>query len=520
MTKYIHTLLLLFVSTVAFAQVDTTLYSRIDDDPRYGELLNKHSDYVEHEDSLSLLISEARERYLELKRADSSAVDIENISSQILNFEREVLDIRTRQRHIAGSIANLEQRYIIKKMNEGGGKAKDYSYSQIKDDNVEHEQLIQNGIIARSLSAGGYADLKQAQQEDEQMPRLVEEYLATYNRMGRCVRAYDIATDEEEGDDIYDSYLSLRDMADSLGSVIDTYWNHILNAKYYAYGYILERYGLFYLLDNSSIDFSNMQQVCANEDGKYQLDALMHYALGRPTLVAFERDFANEMGLSKAADSLKKAYDAILQPEYRLDPITLERKLFVEYEPLKFGAKDFYNAANPIPEVKVYNRGTIYRILLGTFRNPPSISIFKGAQPLYVVKGDGGYSYYVAGYATEEEAEMAVKQLLDKGFKEPMVCCWYDGKLRNADESESDSANAEMSQTLGHRYIVLLECNAISESMRSTISRVAPDKRISRRGAGFAIGTFTMRGDAESLQKVLSEDHPNIDVSIIELNIQ
>ena len=51
MTKYIHTLLLLFVSTVAFAQVDTTLYSRIDDDPRYGELLNKHSDYVEHEDS-------------------------------------------------------------------------------------------------------------------------------------------------------------------------------------------------------------------------------------------------------------------------------------------------------------------------------------------------------------------------------------------------------------------------------------------------------------------------------------
>ena len=92
--------------------------------------------------------------------------------------------------------------------------------------------------------------------------------------------------------------------------------------------------------------------------------------------------------------------------------------------------------------------------------------------------------------------------------------------MRNADESESDSANAEMSQTLGHRYIVLLECNAISESMRSTISRVAPDKRISRRGAGFAIGTFTMRGDAESLQKVLSEDHPNIDVSIIELNIQ
>lgn len=520
MTRYIHTLLLLFVSTCAYAQVDTTLYSRIDEDPRYKTLLDENSAYVEQEDSLRSLILEARERYLELKSGNGSAVEIENISSQILNFEREVLDIRTRQRHIVGSIANLEQRYIINHISEGGSEAKDYSNAGIKEDNVEHEQLIQNGIIARSLSAGGYADLKQAQQEDEQMPRLVEEYIATYKRMGRCVRAYNIATDEGEGDAIYDNYLSLRDTADSLGRVIDSYWSHILNAKYYAYGYILERYGLYYLLDNSSADFSNMQQVCANEDGKYQLDALMHYALGRPTLVAFERDFANEIGLSKAADSLKRVYDTILQPEYRLEPITLERKFFVEYEPLRFGAKDFYRDTNPIPEVKVYARGTIYRILLGTYRNPQSPSIFKGVQPLYVAKGDDGYSYYVAGFATEEEADIAVEQLLDKGFKEPEVCCWYDGKLRNDDETESEDGNAEVSQTLGHRYIVLLECNAISESMRGTISRVAPDKRISRRGAGFAIGTFTARGDAESLQKVLSEDYPNIGVSIIELNVQ
>ena len=520
MTKYIHTLLLLFVSAFAYAQVDTTLYSRIDEDPRYKTLLDEHSAYVEQEDSLRSLILEARERYLELKSGNGSAVEIENLSSQILNFEREVLDIRGRERHIVGCIANLEQRYILNQMGEGGSKTKDYSDSGIKGDNVEHEQLIQNAIIARSLSAGGYADLKQAQQEDEQMPRLVEEYIATYKRMGRCVRAYEIATDEGEGDAIYGNYLTLRDMADSLGRVIDSYWSHILNAKYYAYGYILERYSLYDLLDNSSADFSNMQQVCANEDGKYQLDALMHYALGRSTLVAFERDFANEIGLSKAADSLKRVYDAIRQPEYRLEPITLERKLFVEYDSLRFGAKDFYRDANPIPEVKVYARGTIYRILLGTYRNPQSPSIFKGAQPLYVAKGDDGYSYYVAGYATEEEADIAVEQLLDKGFKEPEVCCWHDGKLQSDDESESEGANAEVSQTLGHRYIVLLECNIISESMRSTISRVAPDKRISRRGAGFAIGTFTVRSDAESLQKVLSEDYPNIGVSIIELNIQ
>lgn len=520
MAKYLYTLLLMMISTFAFAQVDTTLYSRMDDDPRYEELLSEHSLYTEQEDSLRLLILEARERYVELKSANGCADQIENISSQILNLEREVLNIRNHQRHVIGSIAKLEQSYIINKLRGGSSDIEVDDYSDIKSDRVEHEQLIQNGIIARSLSSGSYADLKQAQQEDELMPRLVEEYIATYKRMGRCVRAYNIATDEGEGDAIYDNYLSLRDMADSLGGVIDRYWSHILNAKYYAYGYILERYGLFYLLDNSSTDFSNMQQVCANEDGKYQLDALMHYALGRSTLVAFERDFANEMGLTKAADSLQRAYDTIVQPEYRLEPITLERKLFVEYEPLIFGAKDFYNDANPIPDVRVYNRGTVYRVLLGTFRNPQSVSIFKGAQPLSVAKGEDGYSYYVAGYASEEEADVAVEELLDKGFKDPEVCCWRDGKLQGVDDSESEDAGAELSQTLGHRYIVLLECNAISESIRSTISSFAPDKRISRRGAGFAIGTFSVRSDAEALQRVLSENHPNIEVSIIELNIQ
>ena len=109
--------------------------------------------------------------------------------------------------------------------------------------------------------------------------------------------------------------------------------------------------------------------------------------------------------------------------------------------------------------------------------------------------------------------------LLDKGFKEPQICCWKDGKMRNLSLPEPE---VEQSVTLssGHRYMVMLECNALSESMRNVISMVAPDKRISRRGAGFAVGTFTERGEAESLQKALLESDPGITVSIVELNIQ
>ena len=519
MAKYIYTLLLLLVSTSLYAQVDTTLYGSIDDDPRYEELCEEHSTLREREDSLRLLLAEARERYFDVKGYVDDE-ELENYSSRILNLEQELFDVRSRHREVTRGIAHMEQRYIINTIYSGVSASEDDDYANVRSDNAEHDQLIHNSVIARSLSAGSYADLKQAQHEDELMPQLVEEYLANYTRIGRCVRAYNIATNEQEGDAIYDNYLVLRDRADSLGGVIDRYWSHILNAKYYAYGYILERYGLYDLLDNSSTDFSNMQQVCANEDGKYQLDALAHYALGRTTLVAFERDFANEMGLLQAADSLQRVYDGIVQPNYRLAPQGLERRLFVEYEGLKFGAKDYYNEVNPIPEVKVYQRGTIYRVLLGVFRNKQASSLFKGVRPLYVTKGTEGYSYYAAGFATEEEAQEAVDLLIEKGFKEPQICCWKDGKMRNLSVPEEESVATDSAQSVGQRFIVLLECGAITDSMRNTIDMVAPDKRISRRGSGFAIGTFTARSDAETLQSAIMENHPNVEVSIVELNLQ
>lgn len=518
MTRQIYTLLLLFVPIFAFAQIDTTLYGSVDDDPRYVEMCSEHDSLEHGKESLQRLIVDARERYFEARTAENSSEQVENLKLQILNLEGELLALRNRSREVVEDITRLQQRYILNDMYDGVTKSNDYNH--INEDMVEHPQLIHNSIIARSLSAGSYVDLKQAQHEDEQMPKLVEEYLATYGRINSCVREYYIATEEQEGDAIYDNYLALRDRADSLGGVIDSYWNHILNAKYYAYGYILERYGLFDLLDNSSADFSNMQQMCANEDGRYQLDALAHYALGRQTLVAFERDFAHEMGLTAAADSLQRVYDDIAELDYRLTPISVERKLFVEYEPLRFGAKDFYNDANPIPEVKVYARGTIYRVLLGTYRNRPSNTVFKGVQPLSVSVDDNGYNYYVAGFATEEEANAACEQLVAKGFKAPQVCCWSDGAMRNLSIPEPETSESVNTQTLGQRYILLLECKAITEPMRATISTVAPDKRISRRGAGFAIGTFTSRGDVEKLQKAMTENHPNVKVSIIELNIQ
>lgn len=517
MIKYLYTLLLLFVSTFAFAQVDTTLCNSIGEDPRYVDLLEQHRLNAEKEDSLSNLLANTRTRYIKFKEEGRTIAEIEKLSSQILSLEREVLDIRARQRGVVVGIANLEQRYIINQRS-GGSVAKDSVRTAENSLDVERVQLIQNAIFARLLSADKYAELKDAQREDSLMSGLVEEYVATYSRMGRCVAEYAAAKKENDGDAIYDNYLSVRSKLDSLGGVIDEYWDHILNAKYYAYGYILECDGRLELLEKSSTDFSNMQQVCANSDGVYQSDALAHYALGRSTLVAFERDFAKEMGLNRAADSLQRVLNAIVEPNYKLEPVTLERRLFVEYNPLVIAAKSIYSSTNPIPELPVYQRGTIYRILVGSYKSAQQGSTFKGVQPLYVAKEGSSFVYYAAGFATEKEANEAVAQLEAKGFKELHVCCWTDGQMKVVSSTKSESADTEASTTksTNKRYTLQLECNKMTDDMSAIIRKNAPDKRITRRSTGFAVGGFSSRKDAEKLQKALSQSFPNVKTTITE----
>ena len=520
MMKYLYTLLLLFVSTFAFAQVDSTLCNHISEDPRYVDLMEQHRICGEKEDSLRTLLTDARVRYTKLKEENRTKAELDKLSSRILSLEREVLDIRSRQRGVVSSIANLEQRYIINK--KGGGIAQESGSAEVKKVGVEHIRLINNEIIARSLSGDSYADLKRAQQEDSLMPSLVEEYVAIYKRMGRCVEEYAAATKEKQGDAIYDNYLAVRRKADSLGGVIERYWSHILNVKYYAYGYILECNGKFELLENSSTDFNNMQQVCAGSNGKYQLDALAHYALGRSTLVAFEHDFAKEMGLYIAADSLQQVLDAIVAPEYKLEPIVLERRSFVEYNPLVISAKSIYSDSNPIPELPVYQNGTIYRISFGSYKSAQPGSTFKGAQPLYVTKESGSYIYYAGGFATEEEAQKAVEQLEAKGFKELHVCCWTDGSMKIVSSTKSESAAEPetAAQSSNKRYTLVIECSKMTDDMSATIRKVAPDKRIARRSTGFAVSGFTSRKDAEKLQKALAQSYPNVKTSITESSKQ
>lgn len=518
---YTLTAMLLVLSATALARNEEPRFPGLEENREYVELRERNRMLLEREDSVQSLIAAARE---EFSAARDSITDVnealDRYSSYIIELEQRVFEIRQERGDVITAINNIEQQYILEHM-----------YSEQHHDEVEseaqdsivrvagHRELILNDIFTELLAAEDYNELKSTKATESRLDSLAATYLDTYRVLSTTADMYNAATTEAEANELFVKFHSLRDEAEVLNDEIESLWNNILDTKYYAYGYILERRLRYDLLDRSSEEFSQMQQQCSANDGIYASDALMHYAIGLPTLVDFEIDIAREFELEEALDSLIERRNSLSVPDYNIKSLSIEQRLFLDYEPITMGRTNYYNNSNPLPTLKIYERGTIYRILLGTFRSKQPMTLFKGVRPLYIFEEeDGRYSYYAGGFATRSEADEAQLFLKEKGFRRPEVCRWRDGEMINLSVA-AESEDGEEITPVGSRYIVVMECDSISEDMRTVITTTAPEKRISRMGENFAVGTFTERSEADTLISTLMEQHPEVIVTLKELDL-
>lgn len=521
--KKIYTTLTLIFAISAFAIADSQEpdFPGLQGNERYMTLKETNTLLQQREDSIQNVIAKTREEFAQRNNTDSLTNEqIDIFTSQILNLEEQIFELRQQRGDVITELNNIEQEYILAHMFAPAPETEttEESIEETIVAPVEQRMLIHNDIFRRSLTDEDYAELESAQREDEQMAALCNDFQSLYTKFENTTRDYMETTSESVADSLFSVYHSLKREIAILNDAIDSQWAHIIDTKYYAYGYILEKGFRYDLLDNSSEQFSEMQQRCAEKDGLYVSDAIMHYAIGHPTLLDFEIAVAEDLGLQQAADSLHSAKRDFVAPNYRQEMVELERRLFIDYEPIIIGRTNYYTNSNPVPPLKVYERGTIYRILLGKFRSKQPMTLFKGVQPLFITTEEDLYCYYAGGYATLKEAEEAQLFLREKGFKKPEICRWRDGEMINIDtlEEEDDDNTTPL---VGSRYIVMLECDTIDEALRQTITATSPDKVISRRGAQFAIGTFTDYAEATALLTALAEQHPDVSATIVELDL-
>ena len=522
MKKIYTTLTLIFaISAFAIADRQEPDFPGLQGNERYMTLKETNTLLQQREDSIQNVIAKTREEFAQRNNTDSLTNEqIDIFTSQILNLEEQIFELRQQRGDVITELNNIEQEYILAHMFAPAPETEttEESIEETIVAPVEQRMLIHNDIFRRSLTDEDYAELESAQREDEQMAALCNDFQSLYTKFENTTRDYMETTSESVADSLFSVYHSLKREIAILNDAIDSQWAHIIDTKYYAYGYILEKGFRYDLLDNSSEQFSEMQQRCAEKDGLYVSDAIMHYAIGHPTLLDFEIAVAEDLGLQQAADSLHSAKRDFVAPNYRQEMVELERRLFIDYEPIIIGRTNYYTNSNPVPPLKVYERGTIYRILLGKFRSKQPMTLFKGVQPLFITTEEDLYCYYAGGYATLKEAEEAQLFLREKGFKKPEICRWRDGEMINIDTLEEEDTD-NTTTLVGSRYIVMLECDTIDEALRQTITATSPDKVISRRGAQFAIGTFTDYAEATALLTALAEQHPDVSATIVELDL-
>ncbi len=550
------------ISAFAFADIDKPDGLGLQNNKEYQQLLAESERLRMEEDSLRNLISETRANmhtYIDTLTTEPSRDFINKYNSRIVELEEEIFNINTRQgvvasrinAHELGAMEDFFKDLVFKRLDnsndnataEGEEIAATTEQQQSTDDattapdaiegvddSSEHvaeklstrsSKLIDNEPFVKALSADDLRELHSAHESISQIDGLVQEYLKQYNALRELIAAYEDATEQQSADSIYEQIATQIGYLDTLNTEISDKWNYLLDTKYYAYGLVIETSRNKELLERLDSDINTMLQHCAENDNLYASNGVMRYALGHTAIIDFEIIMASEFGLTEAGDVLRALREAMVTPTYQLSPIDMpERRLFIDYQSITFGRTNYYNDANPLPQLKVYEQGTIYRILLGVFKSRQPMTLFKGVQPLYIDKDSEGMNhYYAGGFATLEEAEAAQRLLFDKGFKGPEICVWRDGKMVNLtadDDTPSDKRTIEAGAT---RYMLRVADADMSDALREYLKEHHPSKVITLTNTGYVIGSFDNHDEVTRLFITIGDEF-GIDLEIMEVEIQ
>ena len=96
-----------------------------------------------------------------------------------------------------------------------------------------------------------------------------------------------------------------------------------------------------------------------------------------------------------------------------------------------------YSAANPIPVDDPLPDGVAYKIQLGAFSKPVSVTAFKGLTPIFGEKlANGVIKYYVGLFRRFSDADAALRKVHEYGFKDAYVVAFYNRKTINPERAK------------------------------------------------------------------------------------
>lgn len=479
----------------------------LEQNEEYMSLLREDSALQQREDSIASVIVKTRQ----LLRDD--AANRAKYAEQIMQGENAIFEVRNAKGRVIDRINTIEQEWVLQHMNAVAERPSE-PLKEAMPDSLQKRNLTQNRPFSDYLARPDYMALQRAQRREMTAVDCVNRYLTNYVSLGEMAQAYAIAPTEEEALALQERFEALEGVNELLADSLSETWNFIYDNKSYAYDYLMEALGKEHQLDAQTDRYNAAMREIAAQTGTTASDAVVDYFVRKRALVDYEAAIAKELSLSEAADSLQGVATQLAAIDYQFPKVNIEQRYFLQYDSLEFVSRPRYTASNPIPECTVYEHGTIYRVLIGTFSPRRPVYIFRGTVPLsYLETEEGKWRYFAGGFATEEEAVAAQALLKKRGFSKPQVVVWVDGVYRNLAEEPQPSTTAD-----GYR-LEIHGLDALPQEVREAITAAYESPlEISKVGGElFVVGTFPTRDDVDRAAEAVRAVDTALDVRVKEL---
>ena len=519
MKRYSILLLTIFAFAAGYVVAQPPVKARIaglEDNAEYMSLLADGVGLQQVEDSVMRVIEQNRKLFVE------DPTNREKYGEVILALEEKVFSIRNRKGDIFSRINTIEQDWLIENMNSSSQVAEsevqptEEADTTVEQAAIQPARLIDDIHFVSALDSADYVALQRAQDDEYKVIEYVNMLSENHAAMESIRVQYEQTQDAAEATRLYSNYKVLNGLCSALNDSISTRWSSIFDAKSFAYTFMLEKERRDDLLENSELALSQALQRAADDRGRFASDAMSSYFNTKKCLISTEIELARMYGLGFVQDSLTKISRHLESIDYRLPKVEIEERFFLAYEPIGVSSPSRYNSRRPIPECEVYERGTMYRIVLGTFSQQQPISIFKGVYPLYRLKTEEGkHRYFAGGFATEAEADEAQIKLKNMGFRRPEVVVWRDGVYANLVEERE--AAEDMMQVF---RVEISGVEQMSDNMRSTIDSLATGKDITRINGRFIVMSFAERNEAEQVADAIAATTEGATVEVTTIEVE
>lgn len=464
----------------------------------------------EEEERLRQQIADLQEQIADLRQAlRENPRTREARTAEILTLESEMLARQTARSRTTARLRALERQWLAQHPEGIATETEEETNGGTKIPAArQRRSLVHNDIFREYLPAQDLEALYRAQERETEAFARFEGLRENYRLTARIKGSYDTVRTEEEANFLLEEYRAATAQGALLRDSLATVWNEIYDNKTYAYDYLLDRRDDRELIARQEKALEELRRRLAEAETAGLCAGTPDYLLRKRHLLDYESLVAEATGLTLAADSLRSVAERMRREEFRFPQPLLSERYFLDYAPIEFATSGGYSAKNPVPECPVYAHGVIYRILLGEYRYKQDPSIFRHTRPLYLLRTDEGrYRYFAGGFAAKEEAIAAQEALRTRGFRKPEIVVWYDGAYTNLSQSPEAAVAFR---------IEISQAESLSDRVRQTIQREAPDCELSRAGDLFVLGRFDDRATADRVAAAIRATEPRLQVKVEE----